>query len=165
MINETTSRALTDLMEINRMATEGYETATEKVEDGRVKSQLSQFAQQRAQFQQELHQVSNRLGMQPEDKTTIEEVATTAAAAVHRGWINLKSLVTGASTDAILGECETGDATALAAYETALKSTDLAAEVKEVLQRQHGAILQAKNQVTALKSGGAPGTTSAATRS
>ncbi len=151
--NETTSRALTDLLEINRTATEGYETAAEKTEDGRVKSVLSQFAQQRAGFQQELQQTASQLGIRPSEQTTVEEVAMTAAAAVHRGWINVKSLVTGASTDAILGECETGDATALAAYETALKAPELTPDLRAVLQRQHGQILQAKNQVTALKSG------------
>lgn len=151
--NETTARALTDLLEINRTATEGYETAAEKTEDGRVKSALSQFAQQRAGFQQELQQTASQLGIRPSEQTTIESVATTAAAAVHRGWINVKSLVTGASTDAILSECETGDATALTAYETALKVSDLTPDLRAVLQRQHGQILQAKNQVTALKSG------------
>ena len=78
-----------------------------------------------------------------------------AAAAVHRGWINLKSLVTGgqATTDAVLEACETGEATALKAYETALGVEGLPQDLKSVLTQQHGQILQAKNQVTALKSG------------
>ena len=153
MTNDTTARVFADLLEINRTGMEGYETAAEKVDQGRVRSTLSEFAQQRAQFQQELKEAATQLHIQPQDKTTVEEVATTAAAAVHRGWINIKSMVTGASTDAVLGECETGDAMALTAYETALKATDLTPAFKALLQRQHGAILQAKNQVTALKSG------------
>ena len=71
--------------------------------------------------------------------------------AVHRGWINLKSIVTGQDDSAILGECETGDATALKAYETALKSTELPAEARTVIQKQHGEILSAKNWITQQK--------------
>ena len=69
---------------------------------------------------------------------------------MHRGWINLKSVITGQSDAAILGECETGDATALKAYETAL-STELPQQAKSVIEQQHSQILSAKNQVTQWK--------------
>lgn len=155
MTNEKVSRALADLLTLNHTSQEGYETAAEQVSDARVKSQLSQFAQQRAQFASTLEGYGSRLGIAAEKPSTVEAVATEAAAAVHRGWINLKSLVTGgqATTDAVLEACETGEATALKAYETALGVEGLPQDLKSVLTQQHGQILQAKNQVTALKSG------------
>jgi uncharacterized protein (TIGR02284 family) len=154
MTSEKVTRTITDLLTLNHTSQEGYETAAEHVSDANVKSHLSQFAQQRAQFASTLEGYGSRLGIQAEKPSTVEAVLTEGAAAVHRGWINLKSLVTGGdtNTNAILGECENGDATALKAYETALAVAELPQDLKSVLQQQHSQILQAKNQVTALKS-------------
>lgn len=141
--NVSSSRAIADLLAINHTSVKGYEEAAEGVKSPELKSQLSTFSQQRAQFASELQ----RFGAQAND-STVEGVVTEAVAAVHRGWINLKSAITGQSDAAILGECETGDATALKAYETALANSDLPADAKTVLQRQHGEILNAKNWIT-----------------
>lgn len=148
---DSTARAYHDLVTINETATKGYQEAAEGVTSPELKSQLGQFSQQRAQFAAELHQNAQQLGVNTADKTTVEGALTDAAAAVHRGWINIKSAITGQSDAAILGECETGDATALKAYETALQSPDLPATAKSVIQKQHDEILSAKNQVTQWK--------------
>ena len=156
MTNEKTSRALADLLTLNHTSQQGYESAAEHVSDARVKSHLSEFAQQRAQFASTLQGFGSRMGVKAEETSTVEAVVTEAAAAVHRGWINLKTLVTGdgqTNTDAVLAACETGEATALKAYETALAVEGLPQDLKSVLEQQHSQILQAKNQVTALKSG------------
>ena len=155
MTNEKVTRTLTDLLTLNHTSQEGYETASAHVSDASVKSTLSEFAQQRAQFASTLEGYGSRIGIHAEQGSTIESTLTEGAAAVHRGWINLKSMVTGGqtNTDAILGECENGDATALEAYETALGVEGLPKDLKAVLEQQHAQILQAKNQVTALKSG------------
>ena len=155
MTNENVSRTITDLVTLMHTSQEGYETASQHVSDPRVKSQLSEFAQQRAQFLSTLQGYGQRLGLQFEKPSTIESVLAEGAAAVHRGWINLKSMVTGdgdTNTNAILGECENGDAAALKAYETALTVEGLPQDLKAVIEQQHNQILQAKNQVTALKS-------------
>ena len=147
--NENLARAYTDLVAINHTGAKGYQEAAEGVTNPQLKAELSQLSQQRAQFASELSQQATRLGASTES-STVEGALTEAAAAVHRGWINLKSAITGQSDSAILGECETGDATALAAYETALK-VDLSADAKTVIEQQHSQILAAKNKVTELK--------------
>ena len=149
--NETTARAYNDLVEINKTASKGYQEAAEGVTSPQLKSELSKLSQQRAQFTAELTQHASQLGLNVTDDNTIEGVITDAAAAAHRGWINLKSVITGHSDAAILGECETGDAIALKAYETALQANDLPADAKSVIQQQHGQILEAKNKITQLK--------------
>ncbi len=150
-IAENTARAYNDLVTINETATKGYQEAAEGVTSPELRSQLANFSQQRAQFASDLSQYAQQYGISTADHTTVEGALTDAAAAVHRGWINLKSAITGQSDSAILGECETGDATALKAYETALQSNDLPATAKTVLQKQHDEILTAKNQVTLWK--------------
>lgn len=146
------ARAYNDLVEINKTAAKGYQEAAEGASSGELKANLSKFSQQRAQFASELTQHAQQFGINPEDGNTIEGLAADAAAAVHRGWINIKSAITGQDDAAILGECETGDATALQAYETALKSAELPAEARTVIQQQHGEILSAKNWITQQKS-------------
>ncbi len=149
-ITGETARAYNDLVEINKTAAKGYQEAAEGVSSADLKSKFSQLSQQRAQFASELTQHAQQLGVSDEGNT-IEGVLTDAAAAVHRGWINIKSAITGQDDSAILGECETGDATALTAYETALKSNELPAEARNVIQKQHGEILSAKNWITQQK--------------
>ncbi|MDU0370164.1 PA2169 family four-helix-bundle protein [Hymenobacter endophyticus] len=150
-ITGETARAYNDLVEINKTAAKGYQEAAEGVSSPDLKSKLSELSQQRAQFVSELSQHAQQYGINTENETTVESVVADAAAAVHRGWINLKSAVTGQDDSAILGECETGDAVALQSYETALRSTELPAEARNVLQKQHGEILSAKNWVTQQK--------------
>ncbi len=148
---ENTARAYIDLVEINKTATKGYQEAAEGVKNPQLKSELSRLSQQRAQFASELSQHASQYGIDPEQHSTVEGALTDAAAAVHRGWINIKSAVTGQDDSAILGECETGDATALKAYETALKATDLPTAAKSVIEQQRSQILNAKNMVTQWK--------------
>jgi len=150
-ITGETARAYNDLVEINKTASKGYQEAAEGVTSPDLKSKLSELSQQRAKFAAELNQHASQYGISPENESTIEGVVADAAAAVHRGWINIKSVITGQDDSAILGECETGDATALSSYETALKSTELPAEARNVIQKQHGEILSAKNWITQQK--------------
>ncbi len=151
-INSETARAYNDLVEINKTAAKGYQEAAEGISDAQLKSKLSQMSQQRAQFAAELTQHAQQFGINPEQGNTVEGVVADAAAAVHRGWINIKSAITGQDDSAILGECETGDAVALQSYETALKSNELPTEARSVIQQQHGTILSDKNWVTQQKS-------------
>ncbi|WP_245990577.1 PA2169 family four-helix-bundle protein [Hymenobacter rubripertinctus] len=109
---------------------------------------MSEFSQQRAQFAADLHQHAQQFGINPEQEGTVEGALTDAAAALHRGWINIKSAVTGQDAPAILGECETGDSTALSSYEAALRSKELPVEARNVIQKQHGKILSTKNWIT-----------------
>ncbi len=87
----------------------------------------------------------NRLAMVARLAATERLSCTDAAAAVHRGWINIKSAFTGGSDSSVLEAAETGEASALKAYETALSAQDIPAGAKTVFQQQHDAVLQAKN--------------------
>lgn len=144
-LTDTTARALTDLLNLNRTSTKGYQEAAEEVKNPELKSQLSQYSQQRASFVSDLERYARQYGIDASGSNTVESLATDAAAAVHRGWINIKSAVTGQDDSAVLEAAETGEAAALKGYETALSATDLPADVQSVLQKQHGEVLEAKN--------------------
>jgi len=148
MANETISRALTDILNLNRTSVKGYQEAAEEVKNADTKAKLSQFSQQRAGFVSDLEGYAKQYGIDAADTNTVESLTTDAAAAVHRGWINIKSAITGADDSAVLEAAETGEASALKAYETVLSSNDVPAGAKTVFQQQHDAILQAKNWLT-----------------
>ena len=149
--DEKILRAINDLIETSKDGMKGYETASENVENPQIKSVLSRLAQHRASFVNELESQARQYGINPAQENTVEGVVMDAAGAVHRGWINLKSAISGNSSTAILNECENGDAAALKVYEQALEVQNLPLDIKSVIERQHHDILEAKNRITTLK--------------
>lgn len=149
--DEKVFRTVNDLIETSKDGMKGYQTAAENVENPEIKSELSRLSQQRASFVNELESAARQYGITAKDDNTIEGLALDAAGAVHRGWINLKSAITGNSPDSILSECENGDAAALKTYEQALSVDTLPIDIKDVIEKQHAGILEAKNRITALK--------------
>jgi uncharacterized protein (TIGR02284 family) len=149
--NDKASRAINDLVETCKDGMKGYETAAESVDNPQIKAELSRFSQQRAQFANELQTQAYQMGFSPQPNNTLEGAALDVAGAVHRGWINLKSAVTGHDSKAVLNECENGDAAALKTYEQALMVENLPGNIKNVIEKQHSEILEAKNKITALK--------------
>lgn len=146
--SETTARTFTDLLQLNRTSAKGYQEAAEEVKSSELKSQLNQYSQQRAQFVSQLEQQANQLGISAQGTNTVESVAVDAAAAVHRGWINVKAAFTGNDDSSILGTCETGEESALKAYDTALQSGDINPAFKSVLEQQRSEIQSAKSWIT-----------------
>ena len=144
-------RAINDLVETCKDGMKGYQTAAESVENPQIKSELSQFSQQRAQFASELESQARQIGFDTRNEGTVEGAALDVAGAVHRGWINLKSALSGNDSKAVLNECENGDAAALKTYEEALRVDTLPPTIKNVIEKQHSQILEAKNKITALK--------------
>ena len=149
--DENTSRTVNDLIETCKGGMKGYETAAGSVENPQLKSEFSRLSQQRATFVNELESTARQYGLTAQDDNTLEGVAMDAAGAVHRGWINLKSAITGNSSEAILNECENGDAAALKTYEQALSVQALPTDLISVIEKQHQEILEAKNHITSLK--------------
>jgi uncharacterized protein (TIGR02284 family) len=151
--NDKAFRAINDLVETCKDGVKGYETAAESVENPQIKAELSRYSQQRAQFANELETQARQIGIHTRQENTIEGAALDVAGAVHRGWINLKSAITGNDSQAVLNECENGDAAALKTYEQALTVENLPPTIKNVIEKQHSEILEAKNHITALKQG------------
>jgi uncharacterized protein (TIGR02284 family) len=144
-------RAINDLVETCKEGMKGYETAAGSVDNPQLKSELSRISQQRAQFVNDLQTQALQVGIHPRGDNTLEGAAMEVAGAVHRGWINLKSAVTGHDSQAVLKECENGDAAALETYAQALSVSNLPPVLKDVIEKQQAEILEAKNRITSLK--------------
>ena len=136
-----------DLIETLKDGQEGFEQAAESVKDPQLKSLFSEYSQQRARFAVELRSKAQS----PDERES--KMSGSAAGALHRGWINLKSAVTQGDDHSILAECERGEDSAVEEFRKALKN-GLAAPVQEVVSRQYAEIKQAHDRVKNLRDTG-----------
>ena len=130
---------LNDLIETCTDGENGFRTAAEHVKDTELTRFFTMCSQQRAQFTSELQSEVRQLGGTPVDRGTV-------SAAFHRGWINIKSVVTGGSNEAIIAECERGEDAALENYERVLKQ-NLPPNVLPVVKHQYTEIKRAHDRI------------------
>ena len=134
--------AINNLIEVNRDAQDGFKEATEKLEAPHLKDFFREQSRSRAHFVGELQPEVRSLGSEPENTGSV-------AAALHRGWIDLKSAL-GGGDHAILAATETGEDHAIKAYEKALKES-LPAPVRAIVERQFQSVKQAHHKVKELR--------------
>ena len=138
---------LNDLIETCRDSEMGFRTAAGAVRDRHVNTLFERFARQRAEMMRELQDEVRKLGGNPEDSGSV-------SASLHRGWINIKSLVTGSDDSAIVAEAERGEDIAKAAYEKALKEA-LPAAARTLIEQQAAIVRTAHDEVRKLEKAGA----------
>ncbi len=141
--NSDVISTLNNLIETCKDGQNGFQTAAEGVQNSNLKSTFYEFGQQRAQFVGELQTLVRELGGDPENSGSV-------AATLHRGWINIKSTITGQDDAAILNEAERGEDIAKNAYEKAT-ATSLPANVSTVLQKQYAEVKAAHDKVRDLR--------------
>ena len=140
-----TISTINDLIETLKDGQEGFRQAAEAVEDPDLKSLFHEYSLQRSRFAGELQSEALRLGeTEPEDSSS-------AAGAMHRTWINLKSAIATRDNHAILAECERGEDSAVKEYEEAMEDEDLTAPVREIISRQYTEVKSAHDRVKQLR--------------
>ncbi len=143
MADDKTISTLNNLIETCKDGQEGFKQAAEGVERSDLKSLFYDLGQQRAKFAGELQTLVRELGGDPEKTSS-------TAGALHRGWINIKSLVTGKDEAGVLNEAERGEDVAKKAYKDAL-AENLPANVMTVVQAQSNEVMTAHDRVRDLR--------------
>jgi uncharacterized protein (TIGR02284 family) len=126
---------LNGLIETVKDGEAGFKTAADGLTDAHVKSLFQQYSRQRSEMARELQTEVRRLGGDPEK-------AGSVSGAAHRGWINIKSVVTGKNDSSIIAEAERGEDSAKKMYEEALQQplpTNTLALVREQSMKIHDA--------------------------
>jgi uncharacterized protein (TIGR02284 family) len=129
---EETLQILNDLTETCKDGELGYRTAAENVNNTQMETILSDYSKQRAGFARQLQAEVARLGGTPTD-------AGTLSATVFRGWIHLKAALSGGDVGAIIAACESGEESAVGAFEIA-KDADLTGLTRSIVEKQFSQI-------------------------
>ncbi|MFJ4053323.1 PA2169 family four-helix-bundle protein [Pseudomonas sp. NPDC089743] len=111
-LNKDVINVLNDLIEYSKDGEKGFRTSADDVKNPELKSFFAQRAGECGNAASELQSEVRRLGGDPETSTSI-------SGDLHRGWVNLKSMVTGKDDEAVLNEVERGEDHALKAYKEA----------------------------------------------
>jgi uncharacterized protein (TIGR02284 family) len=136
-----TISTMNDLIETLKDGQEGFRQAAKAVENPKLKSLFNEYSLQRSQFAGELQTQAVALGeSKPEDSSS-------AAGAMHRAWINLKSAIARRDDHAILAECERGEDSAVKEYKEAIEDENLAAPVREIISRQYAEVQSAHDRI------------------
>ncbi|KNH06139.1 hypothetical protein BRCH_02141c [Candidatus Burkholderia brachyanthoides] len=120
---------LNDLVETSKDGEKGFLKAAEDTRDPSLKLLFQSRAEACSAGARELQELVQRLGGKP-------ETGGSMAGALHRGYVDVKSTVTGHSDHAVLAECERGEDVAKKNYRQALDK-DLPADVRAVVERQY----------------------------
>ncbi|MEO7672904.1 MAG: PA2169 family four-helix-bundle protein [Pyrinomonadaceae bacterium] len=141
--NDEVISTLNGLIETCKDGQQGFTEAAEGVERSDLKTLFYEFSQQRSKFVGELQTLVQTLGGDPENSGSV-------AGALHRGWINIKSVVMGKDEASILNECERGEDVAKNAYKSALEYA-LPAHILDTVQTQYTAVQSAHDRIRNLR--------------
>ncbi|MEC4718837.1 PA2169 family four-helix-bundle protein [Noviherbaspirillum sp. CPCC 100848] len=143
MNNDDIVSTLNDLIETSKDGEEGFRTCAEDAKDPTLKTFFSNRAQSCAAAVMELQSLVRSYGGDPETTSGL-------GGALHRRWVDIKSLVTGMDDKAVLKECERGEDVAVSSYRRALDKS-LPEEVRSVVERQYQGVLKNHDQVKSLR--------------
>jgi len=143
MDNDEVISTLNDLIETSKDGEEGFRSCAENASNPQLKTFFSNRAQSCTQAVLELQGLVRAYGGSPESSSSL-------GGAVHRRWVDIKSMVTGKDDKAVLKECERGEDVAVASYRRALDK-NLPIEVRSVVEKQYQGVLHNHDQVKALR--------------
>lgn len=143
MQNDKAISTLNDLIQTCKDGELGFKTAAEGLKRADIKAKFLEYSRQRAEMVRELQAEVRRLGGDPEK-------AGSVSGSLHRGWLDIKSVITGKDDHAIVAEAERGEDVAKSAFENALKEP-LPATAQTVIQQQAVKVRQAHDHVRDLR--------------
>ncbi|MEN3363416.1 MAG: hypothetical protein V7606_690 [Burkholderiales bacterium] len=141
-IKDTIS-TLNDLILTCKDGEAGFRVCAEDLKDEQLKINFTARAEDCAVAANELQGLVLSLGGKPGTSSSI-------SGALHRRWVDIKSLITGKDNLAVLTECERGEDVALNSYRTALE-TDLPQDVRAVVEKQLAGVQRNHDRVKQLR--------------
>ena len=124
----------------------GYRESAEESENSTHKQFFNQMAEERSQVASDLQAHVRELGGDPETDSS-------TAGAAHRGWVNLKSAITGRDEQAIVNEVERGEDYIKEKFETAMMDDELSPESRGKLEKCFESIRKGHDRASQMKHG------------
>jgi len=141
--NEDVIDALNDLAECSKDGEYGFRECAEQAKRSDLKSLFLQRADDCRGAAQELYEQIRMLGGDVDE-------GGSAAGAVHRGWVSVKTKLTTYDDKAVLEECERGEDNAMARYRKALQKP-LPAGIKLIVERQMQGVQRNHDQIKMMR--------------
>ncbi len=121
----------------------GYREASEDSETANS-AFFCEMADERSDVASQLQAHVTVLGGDPEDDSTL-------AGAAHRGFMNLKEMLSSRDEKAIVDEVERGEDYIKAKFETALQDDEISPETRAKIQQAFGSVTKGHSKVSAMK--------------
>ena len=136
---------INELIEINNDRVAGFEKAIEDINDENIdlKVLFEKYADQSRKNVQELSALAGTAPHLESDKSV--------SGALHRAWIDVKSLFGGSDRASILSEAERGEDAIKKAYKDALGNYELSGEAQQIVSTQAQDINAAHDHIKALR--------------
>lgn len=135
--------ALQDLVECCKDGEYGFQACAEQARRADLKSVFLQRADACRRGAEELNQQIRQLGGTPQHSGS-------AAGALHRGWVSVRSALSTYDDKAVLEEAERGEDNAMARYRKALRQP-LPAAARQMVERQFQQVQRNHDQVKMLR--------------
>lgn len=143
MQNDNAVSVLNNLIETCKDGEQGFKSAAEALKSPAIKAKFVEYSAARGQIARALQAEVRTLGGDP------EKTGSTAGS-LHRGWLDLKAVLTGHDDHAIVAEAERGEDVAKAAFEAALKES-LPASAQTLVQQYAAQVRRAHDDVRAIR--------------
>jgi uncharacterized protein (TIGR02284 family) len=140
---QDTHTALNHLIEVCRDGQEGFAAAAKVMQETPLHAELIQYSLQRRGFALDLEASLNAMGDTP-------QAAGSVAAAIHRGWMNLKAAIAKNDRYAVLAECERGEDCAVRTYREAI-GADLGPSIGSLVRSQLEQVQRVHDRIKALR--------------
>lgn len=141
--NDDVIDTLNDLLETCRDGEYGFNTSAEHAKSAEIKTMLMRHTGECRDAGLELQRLIRELGGKADDGGSV-------SGALHRGWVEVRGVLSGYSDQSMLDECERGEDYAVASYRKALKQ-NLPAAVRTVVERQAQGAQRNHDQVKAIR--------------
>jgi uncharacterized protein (TIGR02284 family) len=143
MQNDNVISVLNNLIETCKDGELGFKTAAEGLKSADIKAKFAEYSRQRGEMARVLQAEVRRLGGNPEKTGSV-------SGSLHRGWLDIKSVITGKDDHAIVAEAERGEDVAKSVFEDAMKEA-LPANIMALVRQQSAQVKQAHDQVRDLR--------------
>ncbi len=142
--NSETIEILNDLVLINNDRIAGYEKAEAEAGDleNDLRAMFHNLADESRTHVRDLKSRITQLGGEPATGTML-------SGKLYRVWMDIRATFTSDNRRAVLENAEAGEDAAKQAYEEALQSNELPADIDQLVQRQYSAIQAAHSDIKA----------------
>jgi len=141
--NDDVVDELNTLIETCKDGEYGFRTCAEHVKSTQLRQVFTSRAEECRHAATQLQTLVIRLGGKADTGSSV-------TGTMHRGWVNLKAMLSGDSDQAALNECERGEDAALERYRDAIKKP-LPDDVAAVVQRQYEGVKRNHDQIRTLR--------------